>query len=147
MNVRYYAITDHVGAREDLAGREVKIAFVRTLAAECRDVADTMHNTAAGRVWYRCFPTGNQVPTRGGIMRVRDSSECGIGSICADMLSADEMLVRVRADLESERDTLRLVTRERDHLRAEVERWRARARGDEPDEVSSTLALTGGLGW
>jgi hypothetical protein len=126
MTAAWYAVTDHVGSIYDLAGQEVTIARVRMLAEWSDvDVRGSMNITANGRAWCRVFPTGSQVPTRGGIMRVRTGRGAATGG--ADMLSADEMLERVKAERDAATEALRMVIGERDHLRGEVKRWRERA--------------------
>jgi hypothetical protein len=110
MTAAWYAVVDHVGSIQDLAGQEVTIALVRRFDEPCPEFAATMEPLANGRVWCRAFPIGSQFPTRGGYM-----------------LSAEQLIERLRRDLETERAALRLVTGERDHLRGEVQRWRERA--------------------
>jgi hypothetical protein len=128
MTAAWFAVVDHVGSIHDLAGQEVAIALVRrmdvTMSRTTYEIDRTMQAIANGRAWCRVFPTGSQVPTRGGIMRVRTG---GDGTACGDMLSAEQLIERLRRDLETERDALRMVTGERDHLRGEVQRWRERA--------------------
>jgi hypothetical protein len=128
MTARWYAVTDHVGSIYDLAGQEVVIAAVRMLGDTwpgAPDVHATMAPIARGRAWCRVFPTGSQVPTRGGIMRVRTAQ--GVGTVYADMLSAEQLIERLKADREAATEALRMVMGERDHLRGEVQRWRERA--------------------
>jgi hypothetical protein len=131
MSTAWYAIVDHVGDIRDLVGQEVVIARVRTSVLGAVIGLDAtaryMSEPAAGRAWCRCFATGLQVPTRGGIMRVR--AHYGTGAVLADMLSADELLVRARDELVIANEALRMVIGERDHLRGEVQRWRDRAAG------------------
>jgi hypothetical protein len=126
MTAAWYAVVDHVGSIHDLAGQEVTIALVRRLHeySPCVEL-DAVARLANGRAWCRVYPTGSQVPTRGGIMRVRTGQGTATGG--ADMLSAEQLIERLQRDLETERDALRLVTGERDHLRGEVQRWRERA--------------------
>jgi len=149
MSVHYFAVTHHVGIIQDLIGQDVVIAVARALRTEWPEtVEEIMAETAQGRAWCRVFPTGSQVPTRGGIMRVVAHHKL-LGGPGADMLSADEMLVRVRAELENEREARVAAERERDHLRAEVQRWRERAAEDHAmRRIPIDLhAITGGLGW
>jgi hypothetical protein len=145
MTAAWYAVVDHVGSIHDLAGQEVTIALVRrmdvTMSRTTYEIKRTMDTLASGRAWCRVMPTGSQVPTRGGMMRVysgchqdgplaRERRASGPGSPdapWAQMLSAEQLIERLRRDLETEREALRLVTGERDHLRGEVQRWRERA--------------------
>lgn len=120
----YYAIVEHVGSIADLSGQEVTIAAVRMLR-EGYVTTSAIEETAKGRAWCQVFPTGEQVPTRGGIMRVRP--HYGTGQGYADMLSADEMLARTRAENERLRDALRAAEQGRDLAVAENLRWRERA--------------------
>jgi hypothetical protein len=137
MTAAWYAVVDHVGSIHDLAGQEVTIALVRrmdvTMSRTMYEVARTMNTLANGRAWCEVYPTGSQVPTRGGIMRVRTGRGAATGG--ADMLSAEQLIERLRRDLETERDALRMMTGERDHLRGEVERWRERAADRRPDDA------------
>ena len=126
MTAAWYAIVDHVGDIRDLIGQEVVIVAVRRLPEWPLTVAEEMPKTASGRAWCRVFPTGEQVPTRGGVMRVVAWHKA-LGNVGADMLSADEMLVRVNAELETRTDALREMTSDRDRWQAEAMRWRERA--------------------
>jgi hypothetical protein len=124
----WYAVVEHLGTINELAGQEVKISAVRMWhdgRAQGSYAHDAVAKLAEGRAWCRVFPTGSQVPTRGGIMRVRTGF--GVGATYADMLSADEMLERVKTELETEREARRTAESERDALLAEVQRWRERA--------------------
>jgi hypothetical protein len=140
MTAAWYAITDHVGSIHDLAGQDVTIALVRMSVTGAPSFANLVAMEAGKHAWCRVFPTGSQVPTRGGIMRVygchhdgplarerRASGSEPPDAPWAQMLSAEQLIERLRADLETEREALRLVTGERDHLRGEVQRWRERA--------------------
>jgi hypothetical protein len=129
MSAAWYAVADHVGSINDLIGQEIKIELVRMLTDEWRRIADvdaTMNVQANGRAWCRVFPTGSQVPTRGGIMRIVNFTDPGDPPFGV-MLSADEMLERVKTQLDFITAAYGIVERERDHLRGEAQRWRERA--------------------
>jgi hypothetical protein len=129
MTATWYAIVDHLGPIDDLIGREVTIAAVRmmsvTMSRGTYEIRRTMTTMANGRAWCRVVPNGSQVPTRGGIMRVH--AEPPLEEPLGVMLSADEMLVRVKAERDALAESLREMTSERDRLRDEVQRLRERA--------------------
>jgi hypothetical protein len=125
MTAAWYAVTDHVGDIGDLVGQEVTIACVRRFETSAVNaIARLMELDANGRAWCRVTPNGSQVPTRGGLMRIQ---MVAAGATVGQMLSADEMLERVKAERDAATEALRMVIGERDHLRGEVKRWRERA--------------------
>lgn len=123
MTAAWYAIVDHAGPITDIVGQDAVISRVRMLAGPLEEARPIIELDAAGRAWCRAFPAGSQVPTRGGVMRVIacDPDPFGI------MLSADEMLVRVKAERDALAESLREMTGERDRWQSEAMRWRERA--------------------
>jgi hypothetical protein len=122
MTAAWYAIVDHAGPSADLVGQDAVIARVRMLAGPLEEARPIIESDADGRAWCRAFPAGSQVPTRGGVMRVIASEPEPFGI----MLSADEMLVRTKAERDALAESLLAMTSERDRWHGEAMRWRER---------------------